>query len=88
MHGFQGMDVEGARTGAHGLRSHSGALNEITGKLSSLIGALQWDGPDADQFRSAWQGFAPQVVRESGSAHEKGKELKVRADLQEWASSR
>jgi len=53
---FFGADVEQLRSLSTELRHQSDELESIASRLSTRIEQVTWRGPDADRFRSDWQG--------------------------------
>ena len=51
---FYGMDPEEVRDRAGDLDRAARELEEMMSTLTSAVGAVQWVGPDADEFRSQW----------------------------------
>ncbi len=51
-----GMDVAGVRTLAALLRQRAADLRDAAALLGTLVHSVQWVGPDAEAFRSQWDG--------------------------------
>lgn len=51
-----GQDIEQVQQLATQLNSKAEEIQSVISQLSSAISKVQWMGPDADRFRSDWQG--------------------------------
>jgi uncharacterized protein YukE len=56
MTGFWGMDIPAVRALAAQLMTKADEIEAIANALTTQLNAAQWQGPDADAFRSDWQG--------------------------------
>lgn len=57
----------------------SGTVAQLTGTITSQVGATQWQGPAADRFRQAWEGeFAPTLRRLEQALQEASAEVQRR----------
>ncbi|MGC0369911.1 WXG100 family type VII secretion target [Microbacterium sp. SLBN-111] len=51
-----GLDVEQVRALSSQLNNKAGDIESILSQLTSALSQTQWEGPDANQFRSDWSG--------------------------------
>jgi uncharacterized protein YukE len=55
MANFTGMDISAVRTLASQLSAKADEIESITNALSGQLDGVQWEGPDAQNFRTDWQ---------------------------------
>lgn len=58
MSAFWGMDTEQVREHAERLRTASGQVEDLRGRLETLVRGVSWEGPDAEDFRGRWEELA------------------------------
>lgn len=56
MSAFTGMNIEAVRSLGVNLGQKADEINSTMTSLQSQLQAVEWNGPDADQFRNAWDG--------------------------------
>lgn len=87
MSAFWGMDPELARTHAVRLRTASGGLAELRGRLDATISAVAWTGADAEAFREDWASHAARhLTSVAAELAAYGDRLEGEADQQEGTS--
>ena len=85
---MQGMDTEHARQVSQSMGQQAGQIAGVVSRISSVIGALNWEGPDKRAFSADWDGsFAPEANQASESLDEQSRVLAHHADRQDQASS-
>jgi len=85
---MQGMDTERGRSIGQEMGSQAGQVSGMVGRISSVVGALNWQGTDRETFLSDWHGsFAPQANNAAQGLEEQGQVLCQHADRQDAASS-
>jgi uncharacterized protein YukE len=85
---MQGMDTELGRQIGQQMGQQAGQVSGMVGRISSVVGALNWQGADRQTFLSDWDGsFAPQANNAAQSLDEQGSVLCQHADRQDAASS-
>ena len=55
MAGFYGADIEQMQQLEAALNQQSEIIDGVLAKITSQLGATQWEGPDATQFRDQWR---------------------------------
>ncbi|WP_394215518.1 hypothetical protein [Brachybacterium vulturis] len=86
---FWGMAPEPARTQAGRLRTASGELEDLRGRLDAAVSAAAWTGDDADAFRDLWATLAAQrLTAVVGELAALGDRLEGEADQQDVTSDR
>ena len=53
---MKGMDVDAVKLLGDQMKRKGGDIETIIRDINSLVGQAQWEGPDAQRFRSDWQG--------------------------------
>ncbi|HEU5332743.1 MAG TPA: WXG100 family type VII secretion target [Actinocrinis sp.] len=53
--GMYGMDIDAVRSFAKQLDSKADEIEQIINALTSGLGSVQWEGPDASGFRQDWE---------------------------------
>jgi uncharacterized protein YukE len=51
-----GADIEQVQQLSNQLNAKANEIENVISQLSSAISSVNWMGPDADRFRSDWQG--------------------------------
>lgn len=88
MSAFWGMDVEAARAHGEHLGTAGTALADLRERLGSTIDGVDWTGPDADAFRSAWaSGAGAHLVELGERLHAQGAAVRAEADEQDETSA-
>lgn len=88
MGSMQGMDTEMGRQIGGEMSNQAGQVTGMVGRISSVVGALNWQGRDRETFLSDWDGsFAPQANNAAQTLEEQGQVLCRHADAQDAASS-
>lgn len=63
-----GLDVQQVRDLATNLDREADSIGQTLSKLTGILNNTQWTGPDATQFRNAWQGEHSNALRRVESA--------------------
>lgn len=87
MSGFLGMDTDAARGHADQLVAASGRLGELLDGLDATLGAVDWQGPDADSFRQHWGSTRQTAVPLGDELRAAAQALGAQADEQDQVSS-
>lgn len=58
-----GMDIEQVRSLAAQLGQKADQIDSLISEVTSKLGATNWTGPDANQFRSDWSGTLTTQLR-------------------------
>ena len=58
-----GMDIEQVRSLAAQLGQKADQIDSLISEVTSKLGATDWTGPDANQFRSDWSGTLTTQLR-------------------------
>lgn len=83
-----GMDISAARDLVRIMNTDADTINTLTGRLSQQLEGTPWYGPDAERFRTDWQGqYVPALLRVVQALQENAASLNGQADDQERASS-
>ncbi len=83
-----GMDINAARDLVRVMSSDADTITQLSGRLTNQLEQTTWFGPDANAFRSAWQGeYVPALQRIVQALQENSQALSAQADDQERASS-
>ncbi|MEA9985422.1 WXG100 family type VII secretion target [Subtercola sp. RTI3] len=87
--GFYGADVEALRQLSKQFDQAAAELNRVTSTLTSHVNQAQaWQGPDAQQFRAAWNGSHTRTLDRAARALQLGSTgLAKNADEQNAAST-
>lgn len=82
-----GADVAHLDALARRIDAMSAGLDDSRNGVDRLVAAVEWDGPDAEQFRSTWRGtHAAQMRRTARSLDSVGRDLRRQAEQQRQAS--
>ena len=85
---FTGMDIAGVRQMATQMDTSAGEIEQLTAKLTGVLNGTQWEGPDAAQFRSEWEGQHTATLRQlSERLRQVCNQARKNADEQEQASN-
>lgn len=63
-----GQDVEQVRQLGTQLNTKAGDIESVISQLTSAVNSVQWMGPDAERFKSEWQGQHVPRLRQVVSA--------------------
>ena len=84
---FTGMDISAVRNLATQMDASAGEIEQIMSKLTSTLEGTQWEGADATNFRSEWQGAHCATLRQlSERLKTVATQARKNADEQEAAS--
>lgn len=88
MNATKGMAVEEVRRMAQMLSDAAEEITRIKEELTAGLEEVDWTGPDADRFRSQWEGeMVPALQDISQSVGELGTKADANASQQETASA-
>lgn len=88
MNSTLGMNIEEVRRMSAQLRDAAEEITRIEQELTSGLADVDWTGPDADRFRSQWQGeMVPALQQIMTSVNELGESAERNAAGQENVSS-
>lgn len=85
----QGMNPEAVSGAGDKLIGFKNEIDGIVSAVDTAINVLKsnWEGNDADQFKSDWNSHRNQVQTCGEALNQMGKKCKTNADLQSKASS-
>ena len=63
-----GLDVQQVRQLSTQLNQRASDIDGILSTLTNALGATQWEGPDATQFRNDWSGQHSSALRQVAQA--------------------
>ncbi|MEO3934920.1 MULTISPECIES: hypothetical protein [Micrococcaceae] len=82
-----GADIAQLKTLGTKLQQGSSEIDKQKAALTKALESTDWKGPDADKFRSEWNGtHAAQLAKVSQALQEAGKQASRNATEQESAS--
>jgi hypothetical protein len=85
---MEGMNIEAVRTIATGLTQNSQSLRSCISQIDRMVNGIEWQGNDAQQFRSSWSGeHRPLMSQAALRLATSASELRKQADQQEAASN-
>lgn len=85
---FTGMDIPAVRQMATQMEQASGEIEQLVARLTGTLNGTQWEGPDANAFRSEWEGQHTAALRNVGQALQTvSQRARANADEQEAASN-
>lgn len=85
---FYGLDPEYSRNASRGMEQGAGDLGSLVGSISAMLDSITWEGAGAKRFLGDWNGaLRPELQAVTESLAESAQELRVRAEMQEQASS-
>lgn len=88
MNATKGMAVDEVRKMAKQLADAAEEIDRIKEELTNGLEEVDWTGPDADRFRSQWQGeMVPALQSISQAVGELGTTAESNASQQDAASS-
>lgn len=83
-----GLDVQQVRQLSTQMRTQADSIQQTLTQLTSALNGTQWEGPDAQQFRSEWQSTHTASLRQVINALQDASQKAARnADAQEQASN-
>lgn len=83
-----GQDIEQVRQLGTQLNSKASDIEGVISQLTSAVNSVQWMGPDAERFKSDWQGQHVPQLRQVVSALQKASQDASRnASEQQQAST-
>ncbi|RDH77060.1 hypothetical protein DVS77_18470 [Mycolicibacterium moriokaense] len=86
---YFGQDVEQVRQLAGQLNTRADDIARLISQLSSTVDSVDWRGPDAERFRSEWQGQHRTALNAVVSAlHDASQSARRNAQDQQTASGR
>ncbi|MDT5101314.1 MAG: hypothetical protein QOC76_5051 [Mycobacterium sp.] len=86
---YFGQDVEQVQQLASQLNTRADDIQRLVSQLSSTVDAVDWQGPDAERFRSEWQGQHRTALNAVVSAlHDASQSARRSAQDQQTASGR
>lgn len=83
---FWGADTDAVIEHGRRCRSDEQRIAELAERLSGLVGAVEWTGPDADAFRDRWQGVRTGLEDVAGDLGSTAEFLGLQAAQQDSAS--
>lgn len=84
-----GMDIAEVRSLATQLDTSAGNIQDIVGRLTQILNAAHWIGPDRERFVGEWQGtHCQQLNAVVQSLQDAANKARMNADDQEAAASR
>lgn len=84
---FQGADTDQLRATATAFERGATSLETLLTTLSGVVSAVDWQGPDADRFRSDFERLVQQADVTASDVAERGSRLEQEAEEQDEASS-
>lgn len=83
-----GMDIQAGRDLATQMDNDGTTIEELTARLTSLLEQTPWFGPDADRFKSDWNGqYVPSLRQVVDALRANAEQMRRQAQAQEDASS-
>lgn len=65
---FTGMDIPAVRQMATQMEQASNEIEQLVSRLTGTLNGTQWEGPDANAFRSEWEGQHTSSLRQVSQA--------------------
>ena len=84
---FLGADTDQLRETASAFERGAASLETLMTTLSGVVGAVDWQGPDADGFRSGFDQLLRQALTTTGRVSQRATALEEEAEEQDEASS-
>jgi uncharacterized protein YukE len=85
---FWGANVDELKGLGVELTNRSGDIKNILGQLNGKLNSTNWQGPDADRFRSAWTSqHVPALNRVISELNQAGVDAKKNAEQQRSTSA-
>lgn len=83
-----GQDIEQVKQLAAQLNSKAGDIQNVISQLTSKVNSVEWRGPDAERFKSDWQGqHVPQLKQIVTALQTASQKASKNASEQQQASS-
>ena len=83
-----GQDIEQVKQLAAQLNSKAGDIQNVISQLTSAVNSVEWRGPDAERFKSDWQGqHVPQLKQIVSALETASQKARTNAAEQQQASS-
>lgn len=83
-----GQDIEQVKQLAAQLNSKAGDIQNVISQLTSAVNSVEWRGPDAERFKSDWQGqHVPQLKQIVTALQTASQKASKNASEQQQASS-
>lgn len=83
-----GLDIEQVRQLSSQLNQKAADIESILSTLTSALNSTQWEGPDANQFRTDWSGQHTSSLRNVANAlRDAGAKAQQNAAAQEQTSN-
>ena len=83
-----GLDVQQVRQLSSQLNQKAADIDSVLSTLTSALNSTQWEGPDANQFRSDWSGQHTSALRQVAQAlRDAGQKASQNAAAQEQTSN-
>ena len=83
---FIGADTQQLKNLGNKLQTGSNEIEKQKNLLTKVLEGTDWKGPDADRFRSDWNGHAAALAKVAKALEEAGKQATRNASQQEDAS--
>lgn len=88
MSNMMGMDIDAVRQLGTQLQQKGEEINGIMASLTSQLNSVQWQGPDAQQFRGSWDGeLRTMLTNVVNQLRDAGQKAHRNAEEQQQASS-
>ena len=83
-----GADVEELDRLARTFQEEAAKIEQATARISSQVNSVWWKGPDADRFRSEWEGsYRAQLRQIAERLKQTGQQVRQQASQQRQTSS-
>lgn len=83
-----GQDIEQVKQLAAQLNSKASDIQNVISQLTSAVNSVEWRGPDAERFKSDWQGqHVPQLKQIVSALQTASQKASKNAAEQQQASS-
>jgi len=84
---FWGLDVQRIHDMSKSMDREASEIQHVIAHLITKMNTVQWQGPDADRFRSEWEGHQRKLNQIVGSLHSTAAQARSNAEAQARASS-
>ncbi|OJX97557.1 MAG: hypothetical protein BGO96_05770 [Micrococcales bacterium 73-15] len=82
------MDIQAGRDLARQMDADATEIEQLTSRLTNLLEATPWYGPDATRFKGDWSGqYVPALTQVVSALRENSQQINNQAQQQEDASS-
>lgn len=83
-----GMDIQAGRDLARQMDVDANDIQQLTTRLTQMLEATPWYGPDATRFKGDWSAqYVPALTQVVSALQENSKQIFLQAQSQEDASS-